>query len=281
MHIDRKTKLKKERRSSRKVFRIIKAIFYLLLVGGVLYGVWYLTHLPNLSITQIVVEGGETVDEGALRSKLDSLLAGNYVGIVSRRFIYAYPRKALLASVSEFPRVSKGDITRKGTTLTVSLGEFTPLALWCSESSTPCFYVNEAGIAYDEAPSLRGSLLSRYVTTDVTPVLGGEPLNEDVQYLVTELRRLLRINHQFLIERVEYTKDKDIFFHLAGGGVLMFTSNQKPETVYQNLLSILESEEFMYLRPGNFNYIDLRFGQKVFIGEETVVEEETATTTAE
>lgn len=281
MRIDRKTKLKKERRSSRKTFRIIKIVFYLLLIGGMLYGVWYITHLPNLSITTITVVGGETVNEGELKSRLDSLMAGSYLGIISRRFIYAYPHEALLASVSGMPRVAEGEIVREGTTLTVHVGEFTPVALWCSGSTTPCFYVNEAGVAYDEAPELRGSLLSRYVTSDVTPVLGGEPLSKEVQYLVTELRRLLRVNHQFLVERVEYTKDKDIFFHLTGGGMLMFTSTQTPEEVYQNLLSILESEEFEHLHPGNFNYIDLRFGQKVFIGEESVIEEETASTTAQ
>jgi len=54
---------------------------------------------------------------------------------------------------------------------------------------------------------------------------------------------------------------------------------------FKNLQSILSSEEFIHLQNGAFQYIDLRFGDKIFLNEEEeVVEmpevlEETATST--
>jgi hypothetical protein len=37
--------------------------------------------------------------------------------------------------------------------------------------------------------------------------------------------------------------------------------------VFQNLKTILASEEFAHIAPGEFQYIDLRFGDKVFVRE--------------
>ena len=41
-----------------------------------------------------------------------------------------------------------------------------------------------------------------------------------------------------------------------------------PEETVANLRSILASDEFNDLQPGSFQYIDLRFGNKVFVNKE-------------
>ena len=52
--------------------------------------------------------------------------------------------------------------------------------------------------------------------------------------------------------------------------------------VVENLLVVLASPEFSHLNPGNFSYIDLRFGEKVFVNEiGEVPETETATSSDE
>ena len=56
-----------------------------------------------------------------------------------------------------------------------------------------------------------------------------------------------------------------------------------PASVIENLKTILVSEEFSHLKPGNFQYIDLRFGNKIFVNEEevgSVEENETSTSTS-
>ena len=62
---------------------------------------------------------------------------------------------------------------------------------------------------------------------------------------------------------------------------LLVSPSQSAQETFDNLRSILESEEFAHVTSGDFNYIDLRFGNRVFVNEEeSVVEEaETATST--
>jgi hypothetical protein len=38
-----------------------------------------------------------------------------------------------------------------------------------------------------------------------------------------------------------------------------------------NLMAVISSPDFSHLKPGNFQYIDLRYGNKVFVNEEEVV----------
>ena len=68
---------------------------------------------------------------------------------------------------------------------------------------------------------------------------------------------------------------EEVTFEVAGGGQIKVTLTQPIEDSLGNLEVLLSSPDFDHLAPGNFQYIDLRFGDKVFVNEEVL----TATTT--
>ena len=47
-----------------------------------------------------------------------------------------------------------------------------------------------------------------------------------------------------------------------------------------NLLTLVGSEEFSHLAPGNFQYLDLRFNTRVFVNEELPNDTSTPTSTS-
>ncbi len=63
---------------------------------------------------------------------------------------------------------------------------------------------------------------------------------------------------------------------MVGGSELKTVASKDAQETIDNLLVVLASEEFAHLKPGNFQYIDLRFGNKVFVNEELAVPEEEA-----
>jgi hypothetical protein len=65
---------------------------------------------------------------------------------------------------------------------------------------------------------------------------------------------------------------RDAFLHIVDGGELKVTLTQEPQVTVNNLNVVLTSEEFKGVQPGNFQYIDLRFGNKVFVNEVPLVE---------
>jgi len=64
---------------------------------------------------------------------------------------------------------------------------------------------------------------------------------------------------------------------VVGGGEFKVTLTQEPEQTVENLLVVLTSEEFQGIEPGSFQYIDLRFGNKVFVNEELATPNEDVT----
>jgi hypothetical protein len=66
-------------------------------------------------------------------------------------------------------------------------------------------------------------------------------------------------------------------YHIAGGGIIKVTTRMTTAETLSNLKTILDSKEFSHLEPGNFKYIDLRYGNKVFVNEE--MDEEISTST--
>ena len=82
------------------------------------------------------------------------------------------------------------------------------------------------------------------------------------------------------IIQVEKTAEDEVTYHIAGGGELKVTMRMSNDETIDNLETILLSDEFSHISPGNFQYIALRYGNKIFVHEEEPVVEGGSTSTA-
>lgn len=243
----------------------------LLVVGGTLYGAWYVTRLPVFTINTITATGGETISETEVEKRVTETLEGNYFFFVPKRFTLLYPEDEVAAVVASVPRTENVAVSRDGTALAITYDERTPYALWCTENpDAPCVFLDENGYAFAPAPKLRGSSFIRLITEETSPETGMQPFSGDYIKNIYTFINSLESQFNFRVLSVVETKDKDLFYALSNGGKLYTAPGSDPETVFENLATILSSSDFEHLSSEPFAYIDLRFGNRVFVNEDGI-----------
>ncbi len=240
------------------------------------------TRLSMFTVDTVIVRGVETIPEGDVRSRTDALLAGAYYGIVPYRFSPTVPTERIAESIEALARVASATVSTDGTDVVVTIVEHEPEMVWCGSASTsPCYYVDRDGIAYEKTPDLVGSALMRFVVFGTEPAPDASLLGDVTRTLLIDIARILEERHGFRVSRIEYEENGDAVIHLSQGGRLLVATSKDLATTYDNLASVLSSEQYANLKPGAFEYIDLRFGNKVFVQKEKPVATTTASTTTE
>jgi len=256
-------------------------------VALLIAAVWYGTRVSALTITEVDASGGETIKPDHVEQLVKETLEGTYLGLIPRRFAWLYPEQEIVEIVSKTERIFNVVVARGGgTKLQITYDEYVPFALWCrSTTEEECLFLNIEGYAFSKAPKLTGGSFLRFVTAGRDPVVGEIVAESDTYKSAQELVRLLATENWF-VSHVELDQVGDIFLSIVEGGELKINFEETPAQLVQNLQVLLASEEFKHLKPGNFQYIDLRFGNKVFVNEELVLENdeissEQSTTTAQ
>ncbi len=261
--------------------QVLRGTIRLLIIGTLLTLTWYVTRLPMFTLREVSISGGETIPHEVVRARVLTELTGAYFLIVPKRFSYLYPHDRITEVVGNIPRVHSVEVGRNSETeLHVSFSEYVPYALWCAgEADVPCWFMDENGYAFAEAPRLTGGTLVRHT------VEGSVELNEGLAIDTEKLRALERFVERaetelgLRITALAHKKNGDIELFINGGGAIFISGTKDIEATFENLRTVLAAPEFEHLEPGNFRYIDVRFDNKVFVNEELETEA-IATTTA-
>ena len=254
-------------------------LFFSLFIGGF----WYVTRLEKLTINKISITGGQTISYADIRQKTEVLLEGNYLGLIPKRFIWWFPHEAIFNTISDIPRIKNPVINRVSSTeISINFEEYFPYALWCNTNNEEkCIFIDSLGYAFGEAPKLSGDTLLRYYSLEVNPVVGTFFLDTAKLSEITKFIKMLKSIPNFGISSIQVDAVDDVFYILSAGSELKASLLVPAETVFANLQSILEAKEFRHLRPGNFQYIDLRFDNKVYVNDNPIpMATSTATTTS-
>lgn len=245
-------------------------------------GVFYTVRAPFLLLKDVVVEGTETVSIEEIKQQAEDRLRGSYFGFVPHRFSFFIPTKSIEQSILAMPRIASAAFSVENNALVITVKERSPDVLWCANNAatSTCLYVAKDGVAYEAAPMLSGSTLMRFVVSSTSPSVGATLLSEHDRSLLIEIARIIEKRHHFQVARIEYTADKDAVLYLSRGGRLLLSTDGNLEDTYSNLASVLTSEKYSSLAPGHFEYLDLRFGNKIFLEKQVPVATSTASTTS-
>ncbi len=261
---------------SRQVFLGVGVILLISLLG---VAVWYVTRLSFVTIRSIDVHGGETISADEIKNVVEAELEGSYLRLIPYSFSYTYPATRVHAALASIPRIKEVRVEKEGqTSLVVHFREHRPSALWCLslDENAPCYFLDSEGYAFDIAPTLRGGTFIRHVVQGKTELVELQLFSPEIFTEISTFLASLETELSLRVTSISHTKEGDSTYHITGGGDLLTTTALQGEAVMTNLRALLESKEFKHLTPGNFNYIDLRFGKKVFVNEEM---EPVATTT--
>lgn len=271
---------KRPKRTAKQTYilQVIWGVLLISLVVGLGYGIWHVTRLPGQTINSIEVSGGVTIPDEEVIELVEIGLEGTYAGLIPRTFKYLYPKHSITKLVDTIPKIKELSVYREGQTIKVEFSEYIPYALWCYEEH--CLIVDDHGYAFMESPGLSGGSLLRFVVEGSVLLVDQVMLPEEMLRRTVELSELLDVNFGFKVIRVTVDESGDVFYDLVGGSSLRTSSDLTNQETLENLSTILESEEFKHLEPDNFQYIDLRFGNRVYVNEEIAVPVSTSTATS-
>jgi len=157
-----------------------------------------------------------------------------------------------------FPQFARVDISREGLSqLRVEITPRIPVALWCAEGKE-CAYLDEESVVFAEA--LPGSERLYYQ-------LSGETI--DSQRLKALLSFFGQLENQGLVPlQANFTETGSVVVTLRSGARLFIQESEGYDTALKRL-EVLLGESGLIPRQGttqelNLDYIDLRYGNKVY-----------------
>lgn len=255
--------------------------------------VWLMQH-ESMQIHSVEVFGATAISEEEVVAKVDEKLAGTYLSIIPRQNILFYPKADITAAVSQaFPRAKDITVSRRGLgDIEISFTERKPAALWCgdivpylergndtvssyNEDIGMCYFIDETGFIFSAAPRFTGSPLPRYFGSLKKGEVSGQQFLEPSEFTLLQQFQSLLTEKQYQLGGLLVLDEETLEVYLLNGPRLVVLRYADYAAVLENLDSILRSPQFSdpsYFR--NLEYIDLRFGSKVYIKPFTSSKEE-------
>lgn len=282
---DRATeRLAARRRRAKRRFTVALALLVLILIGGVLWGLWQ----PGVRISKVEVVAGDP----AFGTLAKQELSGKYLGILPRNSTFFPPEGAIRADIlSAHPEVAAVSIYHAGLeTLAIRADERTAVGQWCGLAETPaaapyCYVFDANGYVYAALPennasttaSLPGYLEPLNTFTLYAPLSGSaeEPLRAtladadllpgafDFARQLASLGSPITSLYLHPITDASSTAPDSVEADdtLASGTRILYVLGQEEE-VYTALMS---AKGQMNLSNGSLDYVDLRFSGKIYL----------------
>ncbi len=263
------SRLARARRSRRRTSALLALGGGLLIIAALVI----VSRLPSLQVRSVVVSGNEATTEEELRTVIDENLKGHYLFLIPKSNIFLYPRAAIENAITAaIARVATANVSSADlSTISVVIKERGPSALWCEgvvdlndPVPDPCYFIDGDGLIYGKAPVFSGNVFLRF-----WGIHGGDPTGLRLMPLseYRELSFLLNTLPKFSLEPTDVVFDNqnaDVTVHLKGRARLLFSRTQGLGDVLLNLDSVLSSEPLEGKDSLTIDYIDLRFGNKIF-----------------
>ena len=260
------------RKRKQRLFVFGGGAFVFFLILGLL--VW-LSWASFLRIATVTVTGTRTVDPKAIEADIQKELSGKYFYIFSKRNIFLYPKQKIAGDVlSTFTTLKSIDVHADNFhTLAVSVVERTPSALWCGErqaSSSSCLLLDDTGLAYGASAEYSGNAYRRYYGAIATSSMPKQFLTSEQFHSLSALGDALAKKTTTLsIMSVTVDSVGDVHMEFTNNFVLLFALSADTGDIFQRFSVALDAEPFVGNSLDNFEYLDLRFGDKLYYKQKT------------
>lgn len=274
---------KRTLRRRKILFGLFLGLVVILLISFVLF-----LRLSIFRITEVKVTGNKVVKTESIMSLAKTRLAGSYFWIIPKdnNFLFS-PFYLGQNIIKNFPDIENVSVGRDGfTKVLISVSERSPKLLWClaAEEGDKCFYTDKTGFLFSVAPNFSDNILFKvYGLIDSDPI-GTRPLSADrFSELLTTIDSLPGLVKSAGItpaipRRLTIDQAGDCRVLISGTGntassttsgtwTIIFNQSQNLQTLASNLNTVFSAPEFqadLISASHRLDYIDLRFGKKVF-----------------
>ncbi len=172
----------------------------------------------------------------------------------------------------KFQRIDTISVHLKNSqTLSIAITERPLTALWCSgmPEDVPagvCYFMDDNGLIFAESPDFSGDAYFKYygrVASSTTPIgtqyIASTTLFKDFGKFIKRAQDLSL--HPIYLQS---TGDEQFTVGLAGGGYIYIDTKEPLAKSADNLQALLGTISATATTTLNFDYIDLRFGNKLY-----------------
>lgn len=246
-------------------FSRIKLFIALGIIILLLGGVFYIIRLPKFQLSEIEFQGLTALSSEELKDTMFRLTEGVYLFAIPRRALFFISPSRLGERLKkEYPRIEDVEISRRfPNRLWVVIKERIPWAIFCVEGKS-CAYIDSTGFAMEESPDTQGSLIRKINALSGAFEIGDralDPLLMDKLLMLGE-RTERTLESKVVKYEVEHPSAKEVKLYVDEGFYLIFLRDDDFDNAFRVLKKILEGE--IKGKRAQLEYIDLRFGNKVF-----------------
>lgn len=264
----------KLKRQNRKKF-LRRAVLGGLFAISIFMGMRTFFNFDFLAINSVNVVGAESASAGSIKSLVASELSGKWLGIIPRNnFLFMNSGKIIVTIQKSFPDIANVQTVLAGLgNLTIKISKRLPYAKWCSESDIvgDCLIIDNKGFAFKNAEQILSGTTTASTTSEtiLTIFTKAKPQSETTVFEQKKIDKLRQFIDAFksadfnvIIVREE---DSDYFFTLDNGVEIRIQGEDEPNNIIMKLSSIEADLQKDGNDIGKVNYIDLRYGNKVYL----------------
>lgn len=223
--------------------------------------------IDRLKIKTITVRGNESIAGGQIIDQAKKVINGKSLWLIPRDRIFYLPIMEITANLFEkFPRLENIEIDRDfygG--LLVNVEERKPSALLCETNERNCFYLDKDGFIFENAPYFSAGVFLTFIDNRSV-----KPRMPD--FLMDKLLFLKIVNFKKQLDGISQVetvvvKDGEVNeFYFEDGWCLIVDIGDDLEEVYSNF-NLFWQEFLEKNNAEDINYVDLRFGNKIYYKE--------------
>jgi hypothetical protein len=284
----------RRKRRNKFLFRLGLILFFLLVIFLTLV---FVSRMQRFRISDVELSGETLVSQNEVVEASDDFLSGYYLGLFPRDNAFIFPRAVLQNFLKEkFKRIDLIKIKLDGfKKLQIIISERQQQALWCAGSPDgfaeatsssdldrdKCYFLDDNGLIFSGAPSFSGNAYFKYyggISIGTSPAgslptdsaSSGTPIGQT--YLSTstvfqDVSDFVQSIGQTSITPVSILAgdNGDFTMYLSTGGKIYFNQSEPLSKTADNLKALLQTlSESSSTSILNIDYIDLRFGDKLY-----------------
>ncbi|MDO8555166.1 MAG: hypothetical protein Q7R75_01195 [bacterium] len=220
-------------------------------------------YIDRFKIKNITIEGATDLSKEFLTQELQGVLKSKSLGIFPRDRILFFPyddvRVKLMNSFKKFSSVQiEGRFSQN---LLLKVKERQPIAVFCADEQKSCYFIDESGFIFNDAPFFSSGVFPQFIDNRAhpKPSIGDFLIEGEEARRIFDFMKLMPADYS--VAQILLENDGVYKFLTEEGWQIILQKDDDFRVAHQNFLASLSEIKD---KRKNLDYIDLRFGGKVF-----------------
>jgi hypothetical protein len=217
--------------------------------------------LDSLQIKKVIVVGSDSIAMEKIKNIAENELQGHYFYFIPKHNALFYPKQNILSRILfENPHVKDLTMNTEGfDLLNIKLIERQPVMEWCKDI---CFNMDEDAFVYEEEQEGESYLHIQGGDLGTSTVyIGKNAFDEKTFRMIKDTVNTLA-SSSLPVDQISFVSADEIKYFIKTNGYIVVSGRRPLDESMGNLNAALKSSRFG--TSSHFEYIDTRFGNKVF-----------------